>query len=329
MQVLVDGQIINSVISRTSRTDIDRLISPAFGGASLNPKAGFQTTIDISNYSVGQHILKIREISQNDELLSESEVIIKIENKQYIGRIFIDNPKVNQVYTRPDNSNLVLQGWAVANDTNAKLQIFIDGNIVNSNIQRFVREDINNLISNQYGGVKETPKAGYQSLINISNYSSGQHTLKIKELSRNSEVLAESETAFFINNKKYDGNMFIDSPQNNQKYVRPDNKNIVLNGWAVSNDSNDYLNILIDGKKINSTIKRFLREDVDRLISPKYGGNALTPNAGFQASVDISNLNKGTHTIKVQEFSRYGDLIFETTKTINIENKKYLRKYVD
>ena len=160
MQVLVDGQKINSAISRTSRPDIDRLISPGFGGTSVNPKPGFQTTIDISNYSAGQHILKIREISQNNEVLSESEVIIKIENKKYIGRIFIDNPQVNKYYTRPDNSNLVLQGWAVANDTNAKLQIFIDGNIINSNIQRFVREDINNLISNQYGGVKETPKAG-------------------------------------------------------------------------------------------------------------------------------------------------------------------------
>ena len=329
LQVLMDGQIVNSVINRASRPDIDKLISPSFGGTSVNPKPGFQTIIDISQYSAGQHVLKLREISQNNELLSESEVIIIIENKKYIGRIFIDNPKENQEYTRPDNSSLLIQGWAVANDTDAKLQIFIDGNIVNSNIQRFVREDVNNLIANQFGGVKETPKAGYQADIDISNYSKGQHTLKIKELSRNSELLAESEIVFFINNKKYDGNMFIDFPQDNQKYVRPDNKNIIISGWAVSNDTNDYLNILIDERKCNSRIKRFLREDVDRLISPKYGGSVLTPNAGFQASVDISNLNKGVHTIKVQEFSRYGDLIFETAKIINIENKKYSRRYVD
>ena len=93
----------------------------------------------------------------------------------------------------------------------------------------------------------------------------------------------------------------------------------------ISSDSNSYLNVLIDGKKTSSTVKRFLREDVDKLISPKYGGNTVTPQAGFQANVNISNLDKGMHKINVQEISRYGELIVETEKNIIIENKKYSR----
>lgn len=325
LQVFVDGKNISTTIQRTVREDIDKLISPLFGGVGVNPKAGFQTTIDISNYSAGNHSLRIKQISRNNDLLCEAEVNFIVENKKYIGRVFIDNPQANTAYTRPDESKVLLQGWAVANDTNAKFQIFVDGNIVNTNIERFLREDVDKLISTQYGGTKETPKAGFQAGIDISNYSAGKHNIKIKELSRNNDCLSEAETTFVIINKKYNGNMYIDSPSDNQVYIRPDDKSITLNGWAASSDSNSRLQVLVDGNNVNSTIKRFQREDVDNLISPKYGGASLTPQAGFQSVVDISYLDKGNHTIKIQELSRYGDLICETYKVIKIENKKYSR----
>ena len=325
LQVFVDGKNISTTIQRTIREDIDKLISPSFGGITVNPKAGFQMEIDISNYSAGKHDLRIKQLSRNNDLLCEAETSFVVENKKYIGRVFVDNPKINTTYTRPDDKRVLLQGWAVANDINAKFQIFVDGNIINTNIERFSREDVDKLISNQYGGTKETPKAGFQVGINISNYSTGKHSIKIKELSRNNDLLGEAETTFFITNKKYNGNMYIDSPSDNKVYIRPDNKNITLNGWAVSDDDNSTLQVLIDGNNVNSTIKKFQREDVDKLISPKYGGKTLTPQAGFQAIVDISYLDKGSHTIKIQNLSRYGELICEVSKTIKIENKKYSR----
>ena len=119
--------------------------------------------------------------------------------------------------------------------------------------------------------------------------------------------------------------MYIDNPSDNQVYVRPDDRNLILGGWAVSDDSNARLQVLVDGTNVNSTIKRFRREDVDNLISPKYGGVSLTPQAGFQSVIDISYLDKGNHTIMIQELSRYGELICEVSKVIKIENKKYSR----
>ena len=208
LQVFVDGKNISTTIQRTVREDIDKLISPLFGGVGVNPEAGFQTTIDISKYSAGNHSLRIKQISRNNDLLCEAEVNFIVENKKYIGRVFIDNPQANTAYTRPDESKVLLQGWAVANDTNAKLQIFVDGNIVNSNIERFLREDVDKLISTQYGGTSETPKAGFQAIIDITNYSAGRHNIKIRELSRNNDFLNEAETTFVIINKKY-----------NRKYV--------------------------------------------------------------------------------------------------------------
>ena len=122
------------------------------------------------------------------------------------------------------------------------------------------------------------------------------------------------------------GKVYIEKPITNQKYIRPDETKISVEGWAVSGDLNSGLQILIDGNKVNSTITKISRPDVDSTVSRTYGGVSTTPNAGFKALVDISSLGKGKHTIKVQMISRYGELIGEASTSINIENKKYSRK---
>ena len=123
--------------------------------------------------------------------------------------------------------------------------------------------------------------------------------------------------------------MWIDSPSANQKFIRPDIQSIEIGGWAVSNDSNASLQVIIDEKNVNSSITRFERSDVDNNISANFGGISITPKAGFNAIIDISTFSKGMHEIKVREVSRYGDVICELFRNINIENKKYSRKYMD
>ena len=117
--------------------------------------------------------------------------------------MYIEKPIANQNYIRPDDKNLTIEGWAVANDQNAKLQVFVDGNLINSNIVRIDRVDVNKSISPSYGGTKETPKAGFKAIIDISNFSSGNHIIKVKESSRYNETLSESQTTFKISNRQY------------------------------------------------------------------------------------------------------------------------------
>ena len=123
--------------------------------------------------------------------------------------------------------------------------------------------------------------------------------------------------------------MWIDSPSANQKFVRPDAQNIVVGGWAVSNDSNANLQVLVDGTNVNNNITRFVRSDVDNSVSGSFGGKSVTPKAGFNATINTATLSTGTHTIKVRELSRYGDMICELSRNIIIENKKYSRKNMD
>ena len=120
--------------------------------------------------------------------------------------------------------------------------------------------------------------------------------------------------------------MNIEKPAENHNYIKPDEKVVNLSGWAVSDDSNANIQIFIEGKIVNTKISRNARTDVDKSVSGSYGGKAVTPNAGFSSNLDISNLSAGKHTIKVRQMSRYGLVICENYRNINISNKKYIRK---
>ena len=120
--------------------------------------------------------------------------------------------------------------------------------------------------------------------------------------------------------------MNIEKPAENQNYIKPDEKVVNLSGWAVSDDSNANIQVFIDGNAVSAKIFRNARADVDKSISVPYGGKLVTPNAGFSSNLDISNLSAGKHTIKVRQMSRYGLVICENERNINISNKKYIRK---
>ena len=305
---------------------MDSLISPKYGGNSITPKAGFQTIFDASNLTEGMHSITVQELSRYGKIICETSKSIKIENKKYIGRTCIDYPTQNKIFIKPDDKKIKLQGWAVANDTNAKLQIFIDGNIINTNIERFSRPDVDNAVSNSYGGTKETPKAGFSSTIDISNYGVGKHNIRIRELSRYNDFLGESETCIIIENKKYLGKTCIDYPTQNKNFIKPDDTKINVQGWAVANDTNANLQIFIDGNLINTNIERFSRTDVDNTVSNTYGGTKETPKAGFSSKIDITNYSVGTHNLKVRELSRNSEILSEANVTFSISNKKYFRK---
>lgn len=122
--------------------------------------------------------------------------------------------------------------------------------------------------------------------------------------------------------------MYIENPTINKSFTRPDDTKLKIEGWAVSNDAQAILQILIDGNIVVTNITRVSRGDVDSIVSPSYGGVAMTPKAGFNTAVDISNLNAGSHTVKVKEISRFGESICEYETKINIVNKKYSRKSI-
>ena len=119
------------------------------------------------------------------------------------GKMYIEKPTVNQNYIKPDETTVNLVGWAVSDDSKASLQVFIDGKTVNSAISRSPRADVDKAVSSSYGGTAVTPKAGFSANLNISTISAGQHTIKVRQVSRYGVVICESERNITISNKKY------------------------------------------------------------------------------------------------------------------------------
>ena len=84
LQCFVDDSFINTNIDRVERKDVDNLISPEFGGISINPKAGFNCIVNLSLIKTGMHTFKIKEFSEDNKLICESQITLKIENQPYI-----------------------------------------------------------------------------------------------------------------------------------------------------------------------------------------------------------------------------------------------------
>ena len=124
--------------------------------------------------------------------------------------------------------------------------MYIDGNIVNSNITRISRNDVDIAVSTQYGGVSNTPNAGFVGIVDVSNLNKGKHIIKVQELSRYGDVICEISSDINIENKKYSGEMWVDTPAINKSFNY--GSVMSISGWAVSDDENSVMQVGIIGE---------------------------------------------------------------------------------
>ncbi len=323
IRVLLDGNILNNSIHRTQRGDVDTVISPQYGGISNTPKAGFYTEIELEKLSEGTHYIRVEEVSRKGECITSYDTCIKLEKSEYKATMNLENPMYNQSFTRPSQNKIKVEGWAVSNDSAATVRILLDGKVVLEKVNRNKRGDVDRAISPAYGGTSNTPKAGFSGQIDISNLVAGPHTLRVEELSRYGEVISSYETTIKIANQKYKGTMNLENPTHNKTFTKPSQSKIKVEGWAASNDSEATVRILVDGKVVLQKANRTKRGDVDKAISPHYGGTGNTPKAGFSGQIDIGNLVAGPHKIRVEELSRYGEVISSYEINIKVTNQKY------
>ena len=323
LNLYVNDQFVETIANRTSREDVDTLVSPEYGGTENTPNAGFETVLDVSKFTKGAYKITIDEVSREGNLICSYTQFIEIDYTNYQGRMYIETPTENQNLQLPDNNYLNVQGWAVSNDRNAVLNIYLNDQYIKTIEKRFLREDVDNLVSPEYGGAENTPYAGFETELNIERLPEGTCKISIDEVSRYGELICSVVQYVKISYSKYQGRMYIETPTENQNLQLPDNNYLNVQGWAVSNDRNAVLNIYLNDQYIKTIEKRFLREDVDNLVSPEYGGAENTPYAGFETELNIERLPEGTCKISIDEVSRYGELICRTVQYIKIIHKTY------
>ena len=185
--------------TRQARADVLKAVQ-GFGGSKTNKTPGYKAQIDTSNMKDGTYNLTVKVLNTktNETLASETR---KITIKKYAGIISIDYPQVTMI----NEDTLDIQGWIMTQDDKSTLKIYVDNKeISTNNIIRQERPDVINSISG-YGTIKENPKPGFKTTINLKGYSEGKHTIKVTSTSRTGEIIVSGEKKFTIYKNEYFG----------------------------------------------------------------------------------------------------------------------------
>lgn len=107
----------------------------------------------------------------------------------------------------------------------------------------------------------------------------------------------------------------IPSTANKEKYK--------IKGWVMTNVKNTKLQITMDNKVQDISIKRTNREDVLNTIKG-YGGDVVNSKPGFETEIDLNSFNLGNKIFKIQLTDEKGKVLKEISKNIKIiEKGKY------
>ena len=305
IKAYVDNQEVS--IDRVPRGDVLNAIK-GYGDYTTNPTPGFAKNVNITNLSYGTHTFKINVYDSNNNLVqTATRYFVKSKPKAIIN---IDYPT-----SSVSGTNTHILGWYLVNTINAKTEIYIDGNLINYN--NFVaRPDVYNVYKGQYG--YETSKPGFELNYDNSNLSDGKHTVYVKVVSStNNQIIASASKTFTL--KKVNGTLVVDNLVQTTKQEA-----YLLEGWEMSTSADSYLKIYVDNNLINTDVTRIQRLDVNNAIK-NYGNQSVNPTPGYKTFINISNITTGTHTVKVELYSKFNEKIYTVTKRINIYSKNYIR----
>lgn len=293
VQILVDGNVWVDKANRSTRNDVLKSVK-GYGDSATTPKPGYSSTVDVSGLGVGQHKLTVRTLSANQEVLTSEDRTFSIRNSSSM--TWIDAIKVG-------DSDVNVSGWAMSENKNTKVSVYIDNQLYVDNANRLSRDDVLKSV-NGYGNSTTTPKPGFQQTVGTENLKSGEHNLKIKLTAANGTVLAESNMNF--TKKKVSSTMFIDSPNNNATVK----DSLVISGWSMSAEKNSIISVYIDGVLKENSALRTDRGDVLSNVHG-YGNSTTTPKPGFYSKLDVNNLTSGNHIVTVKTMSQAGEVLSE------------------
>ena len=312
MKIYIDGQDTKTDFSkRIERADVIAGIS-GYGGASLNPKPGFEANLDISTYTAGNHTVTYRLEQADGNVIYEENYQVMFNNKAK-GTFDIETPNIYGRTPITKEAKIIVKGWTMSNDKKATMNIYIDGNKMETTpLKRMQRPDVIAAISG-YGGKELNPEPGFETSIDITKVTQGVHKIVYQLETAEGEILAKKIANIEI--KK--GEFYIDTQYNCNTF---EGRNIGIKGWIMTSDPTSKMKIYIDGQDTKTDFsKRIERADVIAGISG-YGGASLNPKPGFEANLDISTYTAGNHTVTYRLEQADGNVIYEENYKVNFDN---------
>ena len=228
--------------------------------------------------------------------------------------IYIDYPQVNEEKT----NTLKIQGWYLTTESNTKLEVYVDEEKIEG-IERVERKGIFDIIKD-YGDSSTNEKPGYYKEINIENYNYGNHTLKIKVLDKDNQIIKTEERVFRKAEPKT--MIYIDYPQINEEKENT----LKIQGWYLTTGYNTKLEIYVDNEK-QEGIERVERKGIFDIIKD-YGDSSTNEKPGYYKEINIENYNYGNHTLKINVLDKDNQVI-KTEERIFIKTKPKTMIYID
>ena len=112
----------------------------------------------------------------------------------------IDTNLNNAVF---DKTGIHIEGWKLADISNTKLKVYIDGKEVSSKYIKYsYKYDLISIVKG-YGTYKENPTPMYSINIPTNNITNGTHILKIQIVSNSGKVLKNVENKITVQKIKY------------------------------------------------------------------------------------------------------------------------------
>jgi N-acetylmuramoyl-L-alanine amidase len=172
IEVLVDGNIAGQATYGDARPDVQKVF-PDFN----NGNAGFHFALDTSQYSDGQHTITIRETGKNGRVTVLPGNTVKIVSNI---QGYMDNP----VFGSTLRGTVNVSGWLLDIIGVNKIEVLVDNTVAGQAAYGDARPDVQKAYPDFNNG-----NAGYHFALDTTQYTSGQHTVTIKETRANGQVI--------------------------------------------------------------------------------------------------------------------------------------------
>ncbi|HMF08830.1 MAG TPA: Ig-like domain-containing protein [Thermoanaerobaculia bacterium] len=234
----------------------------------------------------------------------------------------IDTPTQNQTV-----SGVVrVSGFALDFTPISKIEILVDGIIVNQADMNIPRADVLEIFPNYVGSPTNDP--GFLSSFLARNYSNGSHSLTVKITESTNAVTMLGPVSVNVDNNINQapfGYIDIPGPTGTQSA----SGSFPVTGWAVDDQDIDHIDFLVDGEVVAGAVGRGQpstavfgspRPDVYAAFPDFPGPAPKSLFSGFIANIDTTDFLDGLHVITVRATDNQGLSSQIGTRTVQIEN---------
>lgn len=271
--ISIDGIVVaDNIPVNGSRPDVDKAFPGYPGGAT----SGYAASVDISGLAFGPHQLTVTSQLSNGQYGTESTTSFS----KLLPLLTLDAPG-NGANLRIGTVQVC--GWALTYAGEPNVDIYLDNNKVGSVTANGSRADV----GAAFPGYTSSAMSGFSGTLDVA--TAGSHTISVRITSDGQTVTR----SISVNVTARPSFTTIDAPAANACVT---SSQLPVSGWALGDGGVKSAAIAIDGTVVQTNVPvNGARSDVDNAF-PGYPGGATS---GYAATVDISSLSFGSHTLTV------------------------------